>query len=93
MDALTLSAVATAGLIGWVLCCANAHVFGGWKCLGVIAIPVLAGYALFTCLGADPYLWVNAKMDKVTLGLAVMPILAWPLPARARRRAEREARQ
>lgn len=79
MDTVFLMTVAAAGLIGWILCRGNTKVARVWKWISIPAVVWLGVYLVFTLSGARMEWWSFAQMDRPTLVLALLPILAWPI--------------
>lgn len=73
--------LATAAIVGWVLCFTNRRVFFLWKVIAPIAVVFLLAY-LVSQLFTDALrmvVWSGIRMDWLTIGFALAPVLAWPI--------------
>lgn len=81
IDSIIILSLVAAGIIAWVLCIANPRVFWGWKVLApfVMIFPIL--YLAFSLAGNEMrmVLWSGMRVDWLTIGCALTPVLVWPI--------------
>ncbi len=82
MDIFFICVIVVAGIIGWIACDRNRYVNWFWKALSIFAFPLLIGAAWMGMQDTQLVWWTHATIDKITLGVALLPILAWPVRKR-----------
>lgn len=81
LDSITVISIVAAGIIAWVFCLMNPRVFFVWKLVAPFAMlfPVLfVGFAL-TGNEIRMVLWSGIRVDWLTIGCALAPIIVWPI--------------
>lgn len=83
LDAIPVMTVVAAAIVGWVLCFMNKRVFFLWKLVAPFVILPLAVWLISQLFGVGSMmaLWSGIKIDWLTLGLALAPVLIWPIRA------------
>lgn len=83
-DAISITGLVAAGAIGWFMCLINPRVFWGWKLVAPIAIIFPSAFVIVALLDGralSTAFWSGMRVDWLTLGLALAPVLVWPIRA------------
>lgn len=92
IDGIPVLALTLAACIGWIACVMNKRVFIGWKLIAPFALLLLAVYLIGQLMDGGALrmeLWSKIKIDWLTLGLALAPVLVWPIREEKRKQATR----
>lgn len=79
IDGLFLCVLVAAGAFGWLFCMRNKRVFIVWRWAGWPALFVLIGALLLSAPEVPLQWWSNMHMDRIILGVALAPVLVWPM--------------